>query len=328
MTGEHAMNGDDCSGSLIPVQVRPSSVKPLPPRSEQIASGLEFWLAPQKRAPVARNALQHLGRTLGGVDWQTAAELVLELSPGPARTLLETHLELHRGKRKDSTLHVEILSIRAWLRFAIEHGLGGPGSVKPRTALVTDDAQVAHVEIDAVKAKIAELDEGQRPVDRRDALLLTCFSVWGTRMAELQGLQVSDLCWKSRRVRIVGKGSRVRRVHVPVYLERRIRAWFQLLPWEPESDGSVWATLDRSGWDVRGRGISKSQISRVVKRHLGVGCHALRRMGAREAIEKGAQSTMEFLGHSSLSHTARYIRTERDTAAPVRDAIAEKLSAG
>ena len=147
MTGEHAMNGDDCSGSLIPVQVRPSSVKPLPPRSEQIASGLEFWLAPQKRAPVARNALQHLGRTLGGVDWQTAAELVLELSPGPARTLLETHLELHRGKRKDSTLHVEILSIRAWLRFAIEHGLGGPGSVKPRTALVTDDAQVAHVEI-------------------------------------------------------------------------------------------------------------------------------------------------------------------------------------
>ena len=130
------------------------------------------------------------------------------------------------------------------------------------------------------------------------------------RVGELCGLDVGDVDFARRTVRVLGKGAKERVVPMSAPAVRAVNAWLRV--------GRPAFAGDRSGpallLGVRGGRLHPTVIRRVVHRWLTVrdlpdmGPHGLRHSAATHLLENGAdlRSVQEMLGHASLATTQLY----------------------
>jgi integrase/recombinase XerC len=130
------------------------------------------------------------------------------------------------------------------------------------------------------------------------------------RVGELCGLDVGDVDFARRTVRVLGKGAKERVVPMSAPAVRAVDAWLRV--------GRPALVGDRSGpallLGVRGGRLHPTVIRRVVHRWLTVrglpdmGPHGLRHSAATHLLENGAdlRSVQEMLGHASLATTQLY----------------------
>ena len=153
----------------------------------------------------------------------------------------------------------------------------------------------------------------------RDAAILEVFYSCGLRISELSGLTVSLFDAEESRVRVRGKGSKVRVVPLGARALERVSAWIPIRnTWTPFEDALF---LSR-----RGRAMARSTVWKVVKdaaRAAGirenVTPHMLRHSFATHLLDNGAdlRAVQEMLGHSSISTTQLYTHVSRDRLAKV-----------
>ncbi|MEO6821935.1 MAG: tyrosine recombinase XerC [Candidatus Nanopelagicales bacterium] len=145
----------------------------------------------------------------------------------------------------------------------------------------------------------------------RDLAMGWLFYATGIRVAELAGLDVSDLDEGRRTVRVLGKGAKERVVPYGVPADRALRAW--------TTDGrSQLAALPNGSalfLGVRGRRIDVRTVRAVVHRLVArvpgapdIGPHGLRHTAATHLLEGGAdlRTVQELLGHATLATTQIY----------------------
>jgi integrase/recombinase XerC len=220
-----------------------------------------------------------------------------------------------------STVARRAASARAFTRWLCRTGrapvdagirLRSPKAGRPLPAVLR---QSQAEQLMRVAAAATDAPDLQEPADHamalRDRAVVELLYATGIRVSELTGLDLRDLDFDRRTVRVLGKGGKERVVPFGLPAQRALTAWL---------DGGRPA-LVRSGTSAelfigrRGRRIDPRQAREAV--HVLLACvegtpsmgpHGLRHSAATHLLDGGAdlRSVQELLGHATLSTTQIY----------------------
>jgi integrase/recombinase XerC len=159
----------------------------------------------------------------------------------------------------------------------------------------------------------------------RDRAVIELLYGAGLRVGELCGLDVADVDFAGRWVRVLGKGQKERMVPFHEACGAALRAWLEggRPPFVgPESGQAMFL-------GARGKRLDDREVRRFLRRYgLEVGArgsvhpHKLRHAFATHLLEGGAdlRGIQELLGHASLSTTQRYTHVDVARLSKVYDA--------
>ena len=165
--------------------------------------------------------------------------------------------------------------------------------------------------------KIIEQIDMSLPEGERNRAIIETLYGCGLRVSELINLKITDIFFKDRFVRVIGKGNKERLVpignmalkHIQLYLDN---SRSQLLPKKSEEDIVF---LNR-----RGSRLSRTMVFLIVK-ELGekaglrknISPHTFRHSFATHLVEGGAdlRAVQEMLGHESIITTEIYTHLDR-----------------
>lgn len=144
----------------------------------------------------------------------------------------------------------------------------------------------------------------------RDAAMLELLYATGIRVGELVGLDVGDVNFDNRTVKVTGKGNKQRVVPFGAPAASALRQWIDAgrscLAKKPAGEALFVG--------ARGARIDQRVVRDIVHAHArsagvpDIGPHALRHSAATHMLDGGAdlREVQEMLGHSSLKTTQRY----------------------
>ncbi|MFQ3788827.1 tyrosine recombinase XerC [Halomonas sp. A29] len=170
-------------------------------------------------------------------------------------------------------------------------------------------------------ARLLDTPHDGSPLALRDQAMLELFYSSGLRLAELAGLDLSDL--DSRRVRVLGKGGKPRQVPVGRSARRALDAWLACRS-ALAAPGQMALFVGNRGQRLGHRAIQK-RMTEVARRrglpeHLHP--HRLRHSFASHLLESSQdlRAVQELLGHANLSTTQVYTKLDWQHLAASYDA--------
>lgn len=239
-----------------------------------------------------------------------------------------------------SSMARRVVSVRGFFAWAHEHGrMPSDPAAAIMTPKIPDTLPAVLTEAQAERlmdevdddALPATDDRGERQVDRsdgqaerdvrrhaiglRDAAMLELLYATGIRVAELVGLDIRDVNFSNRTVKVTGKGSKQRVVPFGEPAARALDDWLDdgrpLLVANGKKDADDEGALFVG---ARGRRIDQRIVREAVHHHAqaagvpDISPHALRHSAATHLLDGGAdlREVQEMLGHSSLKTTQRY----------------------
>jgi len=238
------------------------------------------------------------------------------------------HLD-QRGLARSSIVR-KLSSIRSFFRFLHQEELVevNPGrSIRSPKLERRLPGWLTHREL----GKIFELAENRAAegtfLGVRNLAILETFYSTGIRVAELQGLDLTDLDLLGDQVRVRGKGRKERIVPLGRSAVTALRR-YELR--RSEVAGRAVGPDDRRAVfiSMRGRRLSVRQIQSVIRDLLdtvaeeaGLSTHSLRHTFATHLLDAGADlmAVKELLGHASLSTTQIYTHTSKERLKRVYD---------
>jgi integrase/recombinase XerC len=215
--------------------------------------------------------------------------------------------ESHRKGLSPRSIARRLSAIRSFLRHEVDRGrLAGNVAVgisapkPPRRLPGTLDAD-----------QVAELLEAgdDEPLDLRDLAMLELFYSSGLRLAELVGLDLEDLDFADRTVRVTGKGNKSRIVPVGRHALDAVRQWLPVrLGLARDDERALFVSC--AGGRLKARSV-QARLVRWSKRRGSqrrLHPHLLRHSFATHLLESSGdlRAVQELLGHSSISTTQVY----------------------
>jgi integrase/recombinase XerC len=231
------------------------------------------------------------------------------------------------GGASRNTLARRAAAARTFTAWATKHGFltVDPGTrlASPKTrhtlpaVLRPDQAAAA---LDAAESGAAEGDA----VALRDLAVLELLYATGVRVSELCGLDVDDVDYSRRVIRVLGKGQRERTVPFGVPAERALWRWqFQGRPRLVSSGASSALFLGARGGRLDPRAARRvvHDVVGVVPGAADMGPHGLRHSAATHMLEGGAdlRSVQELLGHATLATTQLYTHVTVERLRAIHD---------
>jgi integrase/recombinase XerC len=160
--------------------------------------------------------------------------------------------------------------------------------------------------------------EEETPISLRDVAMVELLYATGARVAELCGLDLSDIDYDRQTIRVLGKGNKERTIPLGNPAMKALNAWLK------DGRDSIKNSLSENAvfLGARGKRIDQRTVRTVVYNALEaiegierMGPHALRHSAATHLLEGGAdlRTVQEILGHASLATTQIYthVSTER-----------------
>jgi integrase/recombinase XerC len=184
-----------------------------------------------------------------------------------------------------------------------------------RTLPAVLDIADAKTAMDSLATRAAE---EETPISLRDVAMVELLYATGARVAEICGLDVSDIDYDRQTIRVLGKGNKERTIPLGNPAMKALNVWLK--------QGRHLVKTSSSGNAVfigaRGKRIDQRTVRTVVYNALQaiegidrMGPHALRHSAATHLLEGGAdlRTVQEILGHASLATTQIYthVSTER-----------------
>lgn len=151
----------------------------------------------------------------------------------------------------------------------------------------------------------------QKAVEIRNAAILELLYATGMRVGELTGLNIQDIDFSSRTIKVTGKGNKQRVVPFGIPAAKALSAWLS-------ESGRKILLKDSAQTAIfigaRGKRIDQRLVRQVVhdaakSAHVpDISPHSLRHSAATHMLNGGAdlREVQELLGHSSLNTTQRY----------------------
>lgn len=287
--------------------------------------------------------IEAYGRSVAGLSPETVRAYASDVerfaawaersgATGPAgvdRILLRRYLAFLATRRyAKATISRTAASLRSYFGWCNRRGLiAGDPSV--RLTAPSPDSRLprvlGHAELDQLlDSASARPDPGQTGADdtaagppsardlRDDAVLELLYGS-GMRVAELCGLDVSDLDLGRGVVTVTGKGSKQRQVLVHDRCVAAVRAWLAGPRMSLARPGSDSGALF---YNSRGNRLGSRDVRRVLDRRSPVPTHphALRHSFATHLLDGGAdlRVVQELLGHASLQTTQVYTHVSKE----------------
>ena len=125
----------------------------------------------------------------------------------------------------------------------------------------------------------------------------------GARVSELCGLNLGDIDYERKTIRVIGKGNKERVIPIGRPAMAALEKWLQVRSQlaNEKSGNAIFL-------GARGKRIDQRQVREVVYKAIELGPHALRHSAATHLLEGGAdlRTVQEILGHASLTTTQIY----------------------
>lgn len=176
---------------------------------------------------------------------------------------------------------------------------------------------------DAMAAVSSGASEGH-PVALRDQAVVELLYATGIRVAELCGLDLGDVDYSLRVIRVLGKGGRERSTPFGVPAERALLRWLDegrnaLVA--PDSPPALF--LGARGGRLNQRAVRSlvHEVVAVVPDAPDIGPHGLRHSAATHLLEGGAdlRTVQELLGHATLATTQLYTHVTVERLKAIHD---------
>jgi integrase/recombinase XerC len=231
---------------------------------------------------------------------------------------------LHRSRLASRSLARHLSTLRSFFRWACREGHveKNPARALPSPRLPRTLPR-AMTQPDTERLLEAE-EEGSFP--ERDRALFELLYATGLRVSEAAGLDLEDVDFSSRLLRVVGKGNKER---IAPFGEAAGDALSDYLPTRRVRRRQAEDATSDDGEPLfvnsRGGRLTTRSMARLLKRRLRaaglpieISPHALRHSFATHLLEAGAdlRAIQELLGHASLSTTQKYTHLD---AARLRD---------
>jgi integrase/recombinase XerC len=221
---------------------------------------------------------------------------------------------LHRDRLANRSLARHLSTLRSFFRWACREGHieqnPAKGLPSPRTPRTLPRAMT----LPDTERLLAADEEGLIP--ERERALFELLYATGLRVSEAAGLDLEDVDFSARLLRVEGKGSRERIVPfgetaqdaLRAYLPSRAALCHRGEDGNPEKGEPLFV-------NARGRRLTPRSMARLLKRRLraaglpaDISPHALRHTFATHLLQAGAdlRAIQELLGHASLSTTQKY----------------------
>ena len=239
---------------------------------------------------------------------------------------------LHREKLANRSLARHLSTLRSFFRWACREGhldknpaRGLPSPRIPKTlprAMSLPDTE-----------RLLSAGEEEAFVPERERALFELLYATGLRVSEAAGLDLSDVDFSSRLVRVTGKGSRERIVPFGDAAAEALREYFpsrEALRHRAAGSAARGGEPLREGEplfvNARGGRLTTRSMARLLKRRLRaaglpeeISPHALRHTFATHLLQAGAdlRAIQELLGHASLSTTQKYTHLDAARLAEV-----------
>ena len=170
----------------------------------------------------------------------------------------------------------------------------------------------------AMDSLATRASEEETPISLRDVAMVELLYATGARVAELCGLDLSDIDYDRKTIRVLGKGNKERTIPMGNPAMKALSVWLKVGRESLQNSLSGNAVF----LGVRGKRIDQRTVRTVVYNALQaiegierMGPHALRHSAATHLLEGGAdlRTVQEILGHASLATTQIYthVSTER-----------------
>ncbi|ANZ38351.1 recombinase XerC [Lentzea guizhouensis] len=176
---------------------------------------------------------------------------------------------------------------------------------------------------EAMDAVSSGASEGH-PVALRDQAVVELLYATGIRVAELCGLDLDDVDYSLRVIRVLGKGGRERTTPFGVPAGRALRRWLDegrnaLVA--PDSPPALF--LGARGGRLNQRAVRQlvHEVVAVVPDAPDIGPHGLRHSAATHLLEGGAdlRTVQELLGHATLATTQLYTHVTVERLKAIHD---------
>jgi len=230
------------------------------------------------------------------------------------------------GSLERTSIARRISAVRSFFLFLEKQGLnkGNPAAdiATPRV----EKYMPTYLPVDDV-FRLLERPDREKPLGLRDLAILEVLYSCGIRAGEIEGLNIINIDFNERLVKVTGKGNRERVVPIGRQALKAVKEYLDATHYIRRKAGEI---LPDSPLFINFRGgrLSARSIGRIIKRYVKeagltseISTHSMRHTFATHMLDGGAdlRSVQKLLGHASLSTTQKYTHVSMDRLMEVYD---------
>lgn len=237
-------------------------------------------------------------------------EQIIDVEPETIREYLSY---LYRQNVKKVTVNRKISSLRAFYKYGLRSGKVQANPAEMIQTLKTEKYMPTFLSVDEMFDLLSAKNENSA-LGLRNRAMLEVFYSSGLRLSELAGLDLTDIDFSQKLLKVRGKGRKERIVPIGDPAIKAVREYLEKVgEIKKETKGDVFKRP--LFLNSRGERITTRSIARIVNEETGksgigrkISPHALRHSFATHLLNAGAdlRSIQELLGHESLSTTQKY----------------------
>jgi integrase/recombinase XerC len=219
-------------------------------------------------------------------------------------------VKLRERNLKKSTIGRKLAAVRSFLQYCLKRQwiddnpakvVATPKQEKPVPSFLSEEEMTDFL----------EMPRSDRPLDLRDKAILELLYATGIRVSELVGIDLEDIHFEERMIRVRGKGKKERLVPFGRKAEESLASYMRARTQLPKVGGSENAIF----LNYRGERLTTRSVERIVDRAIELAAlrrkispHSLRHSFASHLLGRGADLRViqELLGHESLATTQKY----------------------
>jgi integrase/recombinase XerC len=234
---------------------------------------------------------------------------------------------LFKGYKK-TTISRKLSAVRTFFFFLEKNNLNGGNPAAEIAAPKQGKYIPGYLNVDDMFMLLDSPEPVTNGEVRNQAILELLYSC-GIRVSELTGLNLSDIDFKERLVRVIGKGNKERIVPVGKKALSAIERYLE----ETHAVRKKYLNIEKPGYNPlflnkNGGRLSSRSVSTIVKGFVrkyniadDITPHSIRHTYATHLLDSGAdlRSVQELLGHASLSTTQKYTHVSLDKLMEVYD---------
>ncbi|MGA2780294.1 MAG: tyrosine recombinase XerC [Smithella sp.] len=254
--------------------------------------------------------IQEFARFLHNNNFIKSQYEIINVEPENIREYLSY---LYSQKVKKVTVNRKVSSLRAFYKYVLRTGKIKNNPAEMIQTLKTEKYMPTFLSVDEM-FELLKVRDGNSALGLRNRAMLEIFYSSGLRLSELAGLDLIDLDFNQKLVKVRGKGRKERIAPIGGPAIKAVQEYLEKIG-DIRKDTNSDIFKKPLFLNARGERITTRSIARIVneitsKSGIGrkISPHALRHSFATHLLNAGAdlRSIQELLGHESLSTTQKY----------------------
>ncbi|WP_341984919.1 tyrosine recombinase XerC [Morganella morganii] len=249
-----------------------------------------------------------------------------QLEPATVRMLAA---KSRRNGLQPASLALRLSALRSFLDWQVSNGLLPANPAKAVSAPKQGRHLPKNMDVDDI-TRLMDISSND-PLTVRDRTMLEVMYGAGLRLSELVGLNTGDFDLATGEVRVLGKGSKERKVPLGKTAVACLERWLPLRDLYDPEDRAVFIST-KSGKRISARNVQKRfeywGLHQGLNSHLNP--HKLRHSFATHILESSGdlRAVQELLGHANLSTTQIYTHLDFQHLANVYDVAHPRAKRG